>query len=108
MQHEPAAVISTITAAVAATLALLVAYGFDVTQEQREAILGITAVLAPIVAGLITRQYVFAPSTVERERTEASASATTAYRAGIAAGSSATKQRILDGIPRRTNPTPRQ
>ncbi len=65
MNREPAAIIGTITAAVTAILALLVAFGLDIEPEQQAAILGVIAVIAPVVATLITRSAVFAPATVQ-------------------------------------------
>ena len=54
---EPA-LVAGITAAVAAVLALLVAFGLDMTAEQQTAILGIVAVVAPLVAAIVTRSKV--------------------------------------------------
>lgn len=64
LSREPAAVTATITALVAALITLVVAFGLDLTKEQEVAIIGITAVLAPIIAGLITRTKVSPASTV--------------------------------------------
>lgn len=58
MKKEPAITIGTISAAVAAVLALLVAFGIPVTEEQQTAILGVVAALGPIVTGLIVRRKV--------------------------------------------------
>lgn len=55
MNREPAAVVGSITAAVSAIIALFVAFGLDLTDEQVAAILAVVAVVAPIVSGLITR-----------------------------------------------------
>ena len=52
---EPAVTIGAITAAVAAVLALIVAFGVSLTPEQQVAILGIAAVAAPLIVALITR-----------------------------------------------------
>ena len=52
---EPAISIGAITAAVAALIALLVAFGVDFTQSQQVAILGTIAGLGPIVAAILTR-----------------------------------------------------
>tara|TARA_R100001244_G_scaffold6385_8_gene7500 strand:+ start:604 stop:813 length:210 start_codon:yes stop_codon:yes gene_type:complete len=54
---EPA-LVAGITAAVAAVLALLVAFGLDMTAEQQTAILGVVAVVAPLVAAIVTRSKV--------------------------------------------------
>lgn len=55
MNREPALTVGTVTAAVTAVLALLVAFGLDLTDDQRNAILGVVAVLAPLVATVVTR-----------------------------------------------------
>lgn len=70
-QTEPARLVGSITAGVTAVIALLVAYGFDISQEQQVAILGVVAVLAPIVAALITREQVYSPATTARIANEA-------------------------------------
>lgn len=54
-----------------AVLALLVAYGFDISQEQQVAILGIAAVLAPVIAGIVTRSKVYSPATTQKLANEA-------------------------------------
>lgn len=66
LKTEPAQIIGYITAAATAIIALLVAYGFNIDQQQQAAILGVVAVVAPIVASLIIRFNVYAPATVER------------------------------------------
>ena len=68
---EPALSTGSITAAVTAILALLVAYGFDISQEQQVAILGVVAVIAPIVVAVITRSQVFSPASTARIANEA-------------------------------------
>lgn len=55
MNREPAAIIGSITAAASAIIALVVAFGLDLSDEQTAAILGVVAVVAPIVAGFVTR-----------------------------------------------------
>jgi len=65
MKHEPAISIGAISAAVAAVLTLLVAFGIDVTEEQQTAILGVVAAVGPIVAGLLIRRKV---TPVDRSR----------------------------------------
>lgn len=68
---EPAGLVGTITAGVTAVLALLVAYGFDVSQEQQVAILGVVAVIAPVIAAIVTRSRVYSPSTTQTLANEA-------------------------------------
>jgi len=55
MKREPLFTVATITAAVTAVLALLAAFGLDLTGDQRTAILGVVAVLAPLVVATIAR-----------------------------------------------------
>lgn len=55
---EPVITVATITAAVSAIIALLVAFGLDLSDDQRNAILGVVAVVAPIIAGALARGYV--------------------------------------------------
>ena len=55
MKNEPAITIGTISAAVAAILALLVAFGLDLTEVQTGAILAVVAAVGPIVGAVITR-----------------------------------------------------
>jgi hypothetical protein len=66
LQTEPARIISTITAAATALVALLVAFGVDMSEDQRTAILSAVAVAAPIVGGLVIRQNVYSPAAVEK------------------------------------------
>lgn len=58
MSKEPAITIGTISAAVGAVIALLVAFGVPLTEDQQIAILGVVAALGPIVAAVITRRFV--------------------------------------------------
>ena len=58
MKREPVVTASTITAVVAAGLALAAAFGLHLSKEQTAAIMGAVALLAPIVAGFIGRQFV--------------------------------------------------
>lgn len=106
MKTEPAITVASITAAVTAILALLVAYGFDVSDEQQQAILGIVAVLAPIIVGIVTRQNVWAPASVGTVKQDA-------YRAGLndatdpATGSAQrpyAHTKPTTGVRRQTNP----
>lgn len=58
MTREPLITTGTITAAVVALIALLVAFGLDLTDDQVSAILGVIAVAAPIVVALAARSKV--------------------------------------------------
>ena len=58
MKTEPAVTIGAVTSAVASLLALLVAFGVDLTQEQQVAVLGVVAAVGPLVAAVLTRRKV--------------------------------------------------
>ncbi len=58
MKNEPAITVASITAAVTAFLGLLTAFGLPLTDEQTTAILGVVAVIGPLVVGFIARRYV--------------------------------------------------
>ena len=75
-QTEPANLVATITAAVTAVIALLVAYGFDISTEQQVAILGVVAVLAPVVAGIVTRSKVYSPASTAKIANESAVTGT--------------------------------
>lgn len=55
MNREPLITVASITAAVVAVLSLLTAFGMPLTDDQRQAILGVVAVAAPLVVGLVAR-----------------------------------------------------
>lgn len=58
MSSEPLVTVASITAGVAAIIALLVSFGVPVTPEQQTAILGVVAVVAPIVVAFVARGHV--------------------------------------------------
>jgi hypothetical protein len=58
MKNEPAVAVGTITAVVTALLALLTAFGLSLSADQTAAILGVVAVLGPLVAAFVTRSKV--------------------------------------------------
>lgn len=53
--NEPLWTVSGITAAATAVIALLVSFGLDLSADQQTAILGVIAVLAPVIVALVTR-----------------------------------------------------
>ena len=55
MKNEPLVTLASITAGATALLALLVAFGIPITQEQQIAILGVVAVAAPFVVAFVGR-----------------------------------------------------
>lgn len=58
MDKEPAAIVGTVTAIVSAVLVFLDQFGVSLTDGQQDAIRGLVAVLAPLVAGLVIRSFV--------------------------------------------------
>lgn len=58
MHNEPVLNVGSITALVAAVIALLAAFGLPLSPEQVQAVLGVVAVAGPIVAALIARRKV--------------------------------------------------
>lgn len=58
MKNEPLVTRATITAVVTAALALLVAFGVDLSTAKQTAIIGAVAVAAPLVVALVTRHKV--------------------------------------------------
>ena len=69
MQLEPVLV----TQLVASVLALAVAFGVPVTEEQRQAILQVVGIIVAIFLGgaVVARSKAYAPATVEREKAAA-------------------------------------
>ena len=55
MKYEPLISVSSIVAAATAIVALLVAFGVPLTEDQKVAILGLVGVLAPVIVALVTR-----------------------------------------------------
>ncbi|GHJ59119.1 hypothetical protein NOK12_16370 [Nocardioides sp. OK12] len=66
-RNEPA-LVSGIVAAAAALVTLLVAFGLDLSDVQQNAILGVVAVAAPVIAALVTRSKVTPTSAINAER----------------------------------------
>ena len=58
MNSEPVITGATILALVGAVVALLTAFGVDITAEQQKAILSAVAIAGPIVVGLVVRSKV--------------------------------------------------
>lgn len=65
MNKEPAAIVGIIVAFVAAAIALLTAFGLDISNEQKVAILGFAAPAYAIIQAVITRAKVYAPASVD-------------------------------------------
>jgi len=62
LEREPAQIIGYVTAAVAAVISLLIAYGIDISDDQRQAWMAVTSILAPAIAGVIIRFNVWSPA----------------------------------------------
>lgn len=69
--REPLLTVATITAAATAVLALLVAFGIHLEPERVAAILGVVAVLAPLVVAAVARGKVWSPASVAKVVAEA-------------------------------------
>lgn len=55
MNREPLVTTASVTALVAALIGLLVAFNVPLSDDQQKAILAVTAIVAPIVVGLVAR-----------------------------------------------------
>lgn len=66
MDREPAVIIGLVTAAIEALIALVVAFGVELTGEQVAAIMGFVAAAGAVIAALLTRRRVYAPATVAK------------------------------------------
>ncbi|MFG1898705.1 hypothetical protein ACGFIP_32325 [Micromonospora zamorensis] len=63
---EPLFTVGALTAAVTTVLALLVAFGLPISDDQQAAILGVVAVAGPLVVAALARGRVYSPATVAR------------------------------------------
>ncbi|RAN92669.1 hypothetical protein GAR05_06161 [Micromonospora saelicesensis] len=63
---EPLFTVGALTAAVTAVLALLVAFGLPISDDQQAAVLGVVAVAGPLAVAALARGRVFSPATVAR------------------------------------------
>ena len=63
---QPLISVGTITAAGTAVLALVAAFGLDLSDDQQAAVLAVLAVVAPIVVTWWGRRKVYAPATVAK------------------------------------------
>ena len=58
MKNEPLVTVASLTSLLVAVLALLVAFGAPLDEEQQTAILGVAAVVAPLVVAAVARAQV--------------------------------------------------
>lgn len=66
MNSDPSGLVGQVGAAVGALLALLIAFGIDLTEAQVTAILGVVATFGPLAIAYLIRRKAYAPDTVER------------------------------------------
>lgn len=57
-RDEPLLTVGGVTTAVTALLALLAAFGIPLTEDQQVAILGVAAVVAPVLVAVVARRWV--------------------------------------------------
>lgn len=62
MSREPSVIIGFITAFAAGLIGLLVSFGLDLTDDQRNSVLAMVSIVAPLIAGVIIRFNVFSPN----------------------------------------------
>lgn len=68
MKREPLITTATITGLVAAVIALVVAFGVDLSDEKQTAILGVVSVIAPLIVAAFVRGQVTPTSSVVAQR----------------------------------------
>ena len=71
MRREPLITIASMTALVAALIALATSFGLDLTGDQQAAIMGVLAVAAPFAVAFAGRSQVYSVSTVDHMSEEA-------------------------------------
>jgi hypothetical protein len=71
---EPLLSVGTVTALVAAAIAVATAFGLPLNDEQRGAVLVLVAAVAPFAVALVARKKVFSPATTRAMVVEAAAS----------------------------------
>lgn len=71
MDKEPAIIVGTITAIVSTVLVLLKSFGVGISEDQQNAIRGLVAVVAPLIAAFVIRGFVVSPKTNRRDILEA-------------------------------------
>lgn len=75
--NEPAVTGGSVVAVVTALLALVVAFGVPITDQQREAILAVVGVVAPLAVALLVRKHVTPTAKVEDQVAQAVSEAVT-------------------------------
>jgi len=68
MKTEPAVIISTVTAFLVAVIGTLIAFGADITDEQKNAVISSVAPLVGVIflLGPIIRTFVFSPKSTQK------------------------------------------
>lgn len=78
MKNEPILTTASITAAVSAIIALVVAFGVDLSETQTTAILGVVAVAAPLIVTL-ARKHVWSENSHRADKAQAIEETAAAY-----------------------------
>ena len=67
MQKEPAVIISTLTSLITAIVGFGLAFGLDISEEQKDAMIKMVAAMVTTIAvlGPIIRQFVFSPKSTQ-------------------------------------------
>lgn len=91
-KREPAVIIGLVVGFVTTVIALVVAFGVDLSTEQQGAILAVVAALAALVQAFLTRGVVFAPASVARIEDQAVATGVRIAKVAAAPGPSLTYQ----------------
>lgn len=66
MKREPLITIGAIGSAIAAFIVLMQSFGIPITDAQSEAIQDFVVIAVPVIIGLIGRQFVYSPESVDR------------------------------------------
>jgi hypothetical protein len=68
LKSEPAVIVSTVTALLTALIGFGAAFGLDVSEDQRNAIIGVVAPAVAVIAlvGPIIRGFVYSPASTEK------------------------------------------
>lgn len=73
MKKEPLLTIGVLGSLIGATIVLLQSFGVSITDAQSDALNNFFAIAIPIVIGIIGRQFVYSPATVDKIAADAAA-----------------------------------